>query len=54
MSIEALKTTDEPAAIEIKLQDASADIWDKKISMVTRWTKPSTPLIVELHEHWLM
>ena len=30
MSIEALKTTDEPAAIEIKLQDASADIWDKK------------------------
>jgi ribonucleoside-diphosphate reductase alpha chain len=30
MSIEALKTTDEPAAIEVKLQDASADIWDKK------------------------
>lgn len=30
MSIEALKTTDEPAAIEIKLQAASEDIWDKK------------------------
>jgi len=30
MSIEALKTTDELAAIEIKLQAASEDIWDKK------------------------
>ncbi|WP_461480719.1 adenosylcobalamin-dependent ribonucleoside-diphosphate reductase [Porticoccus sp.] len=30
MSIEALKTADEPSPIEIKLQSASEDIWDKK------------------------
>ena len=30
MSIEAIKTSDKPQVIDIKLQDASTDIWDKK------------------------
>lgn len=40
MSIEALKTTDEPAAIEIKLQAASEDIWDKKYRLKDKSGKP--------------
>ncbi|MEH6467073.1 MAG: adenosylcobalamin-dependent ribonucleoside-diphosphate reductase [Porticoccus sp.] len=40
MSIEALKTTDEPGAIEIKLQSASDDIWDKKYRLKDKEGNP--------------
>jgi len=40
MSIEALKTTGEPGAIEIKLQSASADIWDKKYRLKDKAGNP--------------
>ena len=40
MSIEALKTTDELAAIEIKLQAASEDIWDKKYRLKDKSGEP--------------
>lgn len=40
MSIEALKTTDELAAIEIKLQAASEDIWDKKYRLKNKSGEP--------------
>ncbi|MFT7299867.1 MAG: ribonucleoside-diphosphate reductase alpha chain [Porticoccus sp.] len=40
MSIEALKTTGEPGAIEIKLQPASADIWDKKYRLKDKAGNP--------------
>ncbi|MEH6468695.1 MAG: adenosylcobalamin-dependent ribonucleoside-diphosphate reductase [Porticoccus sp.] len=40
MSIEALKTTDEPGAIEIKLQSASEDIWDKKYRLKDKEGNP--------------
>lgn len=40
MSIEALKTTDEPGAIEIKLQSASYDIWDKKYRLKDKEGNP--------------
>jgi len=40
MSIEALKTTDELAAIEIKLQTASEDIWDKKYRLKDKSGEP--------------
>lgn len=40
MSIEALKTTDEPSAIEIKLQSASEDIWDKKYRLKDKSGQP--------------
>ena len=40
MSIEALKTTDELAAIEIKLQTASEDIWDKKYRLKDKSGQP--------------
>lgn len=40
MSIEALKTTDELAAIEIKLQAASQDIWDKKYRLKDKSGEP--------------
>ncbi|WP_438952108.1 adenosylcobalamin-dependent ribonucleoside-diphosphate reductase [Porticoccus sp.] len=40
MSIEALKTADEPHAIEIRLQTASQDIWDKKYRLKDRSGNP--------------
>jgi ribonucleoside-diphosphate reductase alpha chain len=40
MSIEALKTTDGPGAIEIKLQSASDDIWDKKYRLKDKEGNP--------------
>lgn len=40
MSIEALKTTGEPGAIEIKLQSASDDIWDKKYRLKDKEGNP--------------
>lgn len=40
MSIEALKTKNEPAAIEIKLQAASEDIWDKKYRLKDKTGEP--------------
>ncbi|MEH6616539.1 MAG: adenosylcobalamin-dependent ribonucleoside-diphosphate reductase [Porticoccus sp.] len=40
MSIEALKTTDEPGPIEIKLQSASDDIWDKKYRLKDKEGNP--------------
>ena len=40
MSIEALKTADEPHAIEIRLQTASQDIWDKKYRLKDKGGNP--------------
>ncbi|PHS74943.1 MAG: ribonucleoside-diphosphate reductase, adenosylcobalamin-dependent [Porticoccus sp.] len=40
MSIEALKTADEPHAIEIRLQTASQDIWDKKYRLKDKSGNP--------------
>ncbi|TNE80756.1 MAG: ribonucleoside-diphosphate reductase, partial [Gammaproteobacteria bacterium] len=40
MSIEALKTADEPSSIEIKLQPASEDIWDKKYRLKDKSGNP--------------
>lgn len=40
MSIEALKTADEPSPIEIKLQPASDDIWDKKYRLKDKSGNP--------------
>ncbi|MBQ0711940.1 MAG: adenosylcobalamin-dependent ribonucleoside-diphosphate reductase [Porticoccus sp.] len=40
MSIEALKTMDGPGAIEIKLQSASDDIWDKKYRLKDKEGNP--------------
>jgi len=40
MSIEALKTTPESSAVEIKLQAASEDIWDKKYRLKDKTGNP--------------
>jgi len=40
MSIEALKTANEPSPIEIKLQPASEDIWDKKYRLKDKSGNP--------------
>ena len=40
MSIEALKSTSEAPAIEIKLQAASEDIWDKKYRLKNKEGNP--------------
>ena len=40
MSIEALKTTSESSAVEIKLQAASEDIWDKKYRLKDKQGNP--------------
>src|SRR5690554_1532303 len=40
MSIEALKTAARPSTVEIKLQPASEDIWDKKYRLKDKSGNP--------------
>ncbi len=40
MSIEALKTSDETSAVDIRLQSASEDIWDKKYRLKDKHGNP--------------
>ncbi len=40
MSIEAIQTGDKSQIIDIKLQDASSDIWDKKYRLKNKQGEP--------------